>query len=307
MSKPIIFDIKNKKIIKPNNLNLEKQLQNIIEQNMESIFGVKFLASEYSFKDNVNGDGRIDSLGLDESNRPVVIEYKLSENKNVINQTLFYMNWLKEHKADFELLVLEKFGKDVKEKIEWVPRGICIAETFTKYDNGAVNQMNVDISLIQYYIYGENHELIAFESMNRIIDHNSNNSNQYTNNSNQYNNYEHETYNYIYNNLDSTLKDLVDEISFKILDIAEDVSESELKYYKAFKTIKNFASLVLNKSKIKIYLNIDYNHDNMKDFNNIKDVSNIGHRATGKIEISINNIDEFNSIFHFIKESYDIN
>lgn len=300
MSKPIIFDIKNKKIIKPNNLNLEKQLQNIIEQNMESIFGVKFLVSEYSFKDNVNGDGRIDSLGLDESNRPVVIEYKLSENKNVINQTLFYMNWLKEHKADFELLVLEKFGKDVKEKIEWVPRGICIAETFTKYDNGAVNQMNVDISLIQYYIYGENHELIAFESMNRIIDHNSNNSNQY-------NSYEHETYNYIYNNLDATLKDLVDEISFKILDIAEDISESELKYYKSFKTIKNFASLVLNKSKIKIYLNIDYNHDNMKDFNNIKDVSNIGHRATGKIEISINNIDEFNSIFHFIKESYDIN
>ena len=85
MSKPIIFDIKNKKIIKPNNLNLEKQLQNIIEQNMESIFGVKFLASEYSFKDNVYGEGRIDSLGLDESNRPVVIEYKLSENKTVIN------------------------------------------------------------------------------------------------------------------------------------------------------------------------------------------------------------------------------
>lgn len=300
MSKPIIFDIKNKKTIKPNNLNLEKQLQNIIEQNMESIFGVKFLASEYSFKDNVNGDGRIDSLGLDESNRPVVIEYKLSENKNVINQTLFYINWLKDHKANFELLVLEKFGKDVKEKIEWVPRGICIAETFTKFDNGAVNQMNVDISLIQYYIYGENHELIAFESMNRIIDHNSNNSNQY-------NSYEHETYNYIYNNLDATLKDLVDEISFKILDIAEDISESELKYYKSFKTIKNFASLVLNKSKIKIYLNIDYNHDNMKDFNNIRDVKNKGHWGNGNIEISINNIDEFNSIFHFIKESYDIN
>ncbi|MBU3830810.1 MAG: hypothetical protein H9897_01490 [Candidatus Ureaplasma intestinipullorum] len=300
MSKPIIFDIKNKKTIKPNNLNLEKQLQNIIEQNMESIFGVKFLASEYTFKDNVNGEGRIDSLGLDESNRPVVIEYKLSENKTVINQTLFYMDWLKDHKADFELLVLQKFGKDVKEKIEWVPRGICIAETFTKYDNGAVNQMNVDISLIQYYIYGENHELIAFESMNRIIHDNSNNSNQY-------NSYEHQTYSYIYNNLDATLKGLVDEISFRILNIAEDVSESELKYYKAFKTIKNFASLVLNKSKIKIYLNIDYNHDNMKDFNNIKDVKNKGHWGNGNIEISINNIDEFNSIFHFIKESYDIN
>lgn len=305
MSKPIIFDNKNKIVFKQNNLLLEKQLQDIIEKNMESIFGVKFLISEYAFQDNIYGDGRIDSLGLDELNRPVIIEYKLNENKSVINQTLFYMNWLKDHKADFELLVLEKFGKEIKDKIEWQPRGICVAETFTKYDNGAINQMNVDIQLIQYYVYGENHDLIAFELMNRFIDNkNSNNLSQ----ANKKYNYEHDTYNYIYNNLNQDSKSIVDEISFKILDIAEDIYDLELKYYKAFKTIKNFASLVLNKSgKIKLYLNIDYDFNKMKEFSYVCDAKNKGHWGTGNTEIQINTIDEFNKIFHLVKESYDIN
>lgn len=305
MSKPLIFDNKNKKLLKQNNLSLEKQLQKIIEENLESIFGIKFLSSEYSFKDSIYGDGRIDTIGLDELNRPVVIEYKLNENKNIINQTLYYMNWLKEHKADFKLLVIQKLGVDWQKEIEWSPRGICIAELFNKYDNGAVNQMNVDISLIQYYVYGNNNEFIAFESINKYNEQ-KNISNTIQNN--KINNYEHETYNYIYNNLDISTKQLVDDISYAILEIADDISENELKYYKAFKSIRNFASLVVQKSgKIKLYLNIDYNESTMSNYKNIKNVKNCGHWGTGNIEILVNNIDEFQSIIKFVKESYEIN
>lgn len=77
---------------------IEKELQNIIEKNMQEFFGVRFLASEYRI-DN----GRMDSIGIDENNCPVIFEYKRFSSENVINQGLFYLNWLLEHKANFKL------------------------------------------------------------------------------------------------------------------------------------------------------------------------------------------------------------
>lgn len=52
---------------------LEKQLQTTIEQNMETFFGVRFLKSEYMIT-----SGRMDSIGIDENNSPVIFEYKRS-------------------------------------------------------------------------------------------------------------------------------------------------------------------------------------------------------------------------------------
>ncbi len=91
-------------------MQLEKNLQNIIEENMEVFLGVKFLATEYSTGKVHNG--RIDSLGIDENNCPVIIEYKRSINENVINQGLYYLDWLLDHKAEFKFLVMNKLGID---------------------------------------------------------------------------------------------------------------------------------------------------------------------------------------------------
>lgn len=65
---------------------LEKELQTLIEQNMEVFFGVRFLKSEYAVT-----NGRMDSIGIDENNSPVIFEYKRSQNENVINQGLFHV------------------------------------------------------------------------------------------------------------------------------------------------------------------------------------------------------------------------
>ena len=119
----------------PATVLIEKQLQNIIEQNMETFFGVRFLKSEY-----VISNGRMDSIGIDENNSPVIFEYKRSSSENVINQGLFYLDWLLDHKADFKLLVIEKYGMSVADQIDWsVPCVICIANDFTRYDVHAVN------------------------------------------------------------------------------------------------------------------------------------------------------------------------
>ena len=65
---------------------IEKQLQTLIEAQMETFLGVRFLATEYST--GKTHKGRIDSLGLDEKGCPVIIEYKRHTNENVINQGL---------------------------------------------------------------------------------------------------------------------------------------------------------------------------------------------------------------------------
>ena len=145
-------------------VTLEKELQTVIEQNMDTFFGVTFLASEYSTTDG----GRMDSLGIDENHCPVIFEYKRSMKENVINQGLFYLNWLLDHKDSFKVLVIEKLGLGAADNIDWsMPRVVCIAGDFTKYDESAIKQMNHNLSLIRCKKFGN--ELLMFEQINENI------------------------------------------------------------------------------------------------------------------------------------------
>ena len=83
---------------------IEKSVQTLFEKNLLALLGVHFLATEFS---TTNG-GRIDTLGLDENKCPVILEYKRATNENVINQGLFYLDWLMDHRKDFQWLVMEK-------------------------------------------------------------------------------------------------------------------------------------------------------------------------------------------------------
>jgi hypothetical protein len=146
---------------------IEKELQSLIESRMETFLGVRFLDSEYST--GKTHRGRIDSLGLDENNCPVIIEYKRHSNENVINQGLFYLDWLLDHKAEFKWLVMEKLGKETAEAIDWSgTRLLCIAADFNKYDEHAVQQINRNISLIRYKLFSD--DLLMFELVNAVVE-----------------------------------------------------------------------------------------------------------------------------------------
>ena len=145
-----IFKIDKQKVqkLKIKKFKNEKQLQKLFEENLEEIFGIRFLASEFK----TTHGGRIDTLGLDEDSSPVIIEYKESEKNNVINQGLFYLDWLIDHKGDFEILVQRKLEKNVK--INWdAPRLILIAQSYNKYDKYAVNIISENIELKKYILY----------------------------------------------------------------------------------------------------------------------------------------------------------
>src|SRR3954451_15540951 len=134
-------------------LQVERSLQFLFEANLESLLGIRFLATEHS-TGPVHG-GRIDSLGLDEDDCPVIVEYKRAVNENVINQGLFYLDWLLDHRKEFQWLVMEKLGSEAAKSVEWsAPRLLCIAGDFTRYDEHAVKQIARNIELLRYRRFG---------------------------------------------------------------------------------------------------------------------------------------------------------
>ena len=144
---------------------VEKSLQNLIESHLEDFLGIRFLGSEYA-TGKAHG-GRIDTLGIDEDGGPVIIEYKRHMSQNVINQGLFYLDWLLDHKGEFTLVVMKRFGAQAAEPIDWtIPRLVCIAGDFTKYDEYAIKQMDRNIDLVRYRRYGD--RLLLFERVNAV-------------------------------------------------------------------------------------------------------------------------------------------
>ena len=59
-------------LMTPANFSIERELQHLIEQNLETVFSCRFVASE--FATGAVHAGRIDTLALSEDGNPVIIE-----------------------------------------------------------------------------------------------------------------------------------------------------------------------------------------------------------------------------------------
>lgn len=277
---------------------LEKTLQALIEQHLETFLGVRFLATEYST--GRTHKGRIDTLGIDENGCPIIIEYKRSTNENVISQGLFYLDWLLDHKAEFQLLVLEKYGKEAKDAIEWsTPRLICIAGDFTRYDEHAVQQINRNIELIRYKKF--NDELLLLELVNAVSaeaieEHVKKSSSNVT----------YKTVSDYLAQADPELINRFEAAKAFMLALGDDVQEKTLKYYFAFKRIKNFACVELRTQTnyLVLYLRLDPTIVELEE-GFTRDVTNIGHFGTGNLEVTIRNDADFERAKYLIQQSYE--
>ena len=291
--------------------DLERPLQKLIEGNLETMLGIRFLASEYS-TGRLHA-GRIDTLGLDENNCPVILEYKRAAHENVINQGLFYLNWLMDHQADFKFLVLEKFGKDVAEAIDWsAPRLVCIAADFNRYDDHAVQQIGRNIELIRYRKFGEELLLLEQASVYSSQERRST-STKVAQPSKQDAPVvatvakavgPDKSYADLVPTLSATLTELLATIEDYIFSLGDDVQRKELRLYVAFKRLKNFATIVLQKNRLLLYL-----HLNPKQCGqlppNARDVSDIGHWGTGDLEIALANQADFDAVKPLITMAYE--
>lgn len=294
-----LFNIKGKvQEYQSGTVTLEKELQTVIENNMETFFGVTFLTSEYRTTDG----GRMDSIGIDENHCPVIFEYKRSVKDSVINQGLFYLNWLLDHKDSFKVLVIEKLGLKAAETIDWtMPRVICVAGDFTKYDESAIKQMNRNISLIRYKKFGD--DLLMFEQINENIaavieDNTAVISTKSKNLGKSFADHKKEA--------PSAILNIYEDIRNFVLSLGDDITENQLKFYVAFKKIKNIVCVEIFNNKLILHLKLNVTTvDYEEGFT--RDTSGIGHYATGDVEVTIKNRTDYEKAKILIERAYNEN
>lgn len=282
---------------------LEKSLQTLIETHLEAFLGIRFIASEYST--GKTHAGRIDTLGIDENGCPCIIEYKRSSNENVINQGLFYLDWLLDHRGEFELLVLKRYGQEAADAIEWSsPRLLCIAGNFTKYDGHAVQQINRNIELLRYLRFGE--ELLLLELVNSVQASSQIEESAATPGGKVKTKQTDKTMVDQLAQADAELTDLYEAVKATCLGFGDDVQFKLLKHYGAFKRIKNFATVEV-KSTIRIllvYVKVDPDTITLEE-GFTRDVRKIGHWGTGDLEITIRNQTDLAKALPLLQASYE--
>ncbi len=272
--------------------DLEKPLQTLIEANLETLLGIRFLATEYST--GKTHAGRIDSLGLDENNCPAILEYKRSVGENVINQGLFYLDWLMDHQAEFKLLVMDRLGKPAADAIDWTaPRLVCIAADFTKYDGHAVQQINRNIELIRYRRFGD--DLLLLELANATSANTGRSATAKLAKAPKAQTAEpavakpgpsDRSFAEWLPLLPPHLSELVSSLEGYVLSLGDDVQRKELKLYVAFKRLKNFATVVPQKNRLLMYLHLDPAQVAPLPANG-RDVGQQGHWGTGDLELAL--------------------
>lgn len=110
---------------------LEKDIQNICENNIRELFGLEIVKSEFAIK-----NFRIDTLAFDSKSKSfVIIEYKKDKNFSIIDQGYAYLALLLNIKADFILEYNEQSKISLKrDDVDWSQTVVIfVSPSFTQY------------------------------------------------------------------------------------------------------------------------------------------------------------------------------
>jgi predicted transport protein len=131
--------------IERDSFKLEKDIQALVEANLDTLFGLELVTSEFTV-----GEFRLDSLAFDEqSNAFVIVEYKKGHSYSVVDQGYSYLSVMLNNKAEFILEYNERTGKQLKRTdIDWSnSRVLFVSPSFNTYQRNSVNFRDVPFEL----------------------------------------------------------------------------------------------------------------------------------------------------------------
>lgn len=304
-----IFQIQNRTLepIRQHNFQQERELQSLIEANLGPVFNCRFIASEFST--GAVHAGRIDTLALSEDSNPVIIEYKKVESSELINQSLFYLHWIRDHRGDFEIAAQKALGETVA--VDWSDiRVICIAPNFKKYDIHAVQVMGANIELWKYRLF-ENDTLYLEEVFQKTVSAspslNSDGKNPVMVAAGKKAAITRATAIYSFDeHLDGKPEcvcDLALAVQEYIMNLDAAFEEVPKKHYVAYKISQNIVCMEVQRQRLLLYLKLD--PDALPTLpQNARDVREIGHYGTGDFELSVASEEEFETAKPLIEMAY---
>jgi predicted transport protein len=298
-----LFNINNKNLdfVKENPFKKEREFQSLIEKNIENIFNLEFIKSEFSID-----KFRIDTLAFDkETNSFVIIEYKKGSSYSVIDQGFTYLSLLLNKKSDFVLEYNESNDKSVKRgDIDWSQSKIIfISPNFSAFQKTSVNFKDVPFELWEIKRFAEKTIILnplrsnSKESIGLVGKSENSLIKEVSKEIKVYNEDDH-----IKKANEYTL-DLYNKYKHAILNIGN-IEIEPLKEYIAFKADKNVVDIEIQKSAIKIHINLKIGKL-LDGLYLMRDMSSIGHYGNGDYELSIKNEENFDYIIGLIRQSYD--
>ena len=235
----------NLESINSNSFKLEKDIQNIIENNSQELFNLEFVKSEFTI-----GKYRIDTLCFNEEDKSfVIIEYKKGSSYSVVDQGYTYLSTMLNNKSDFILEYNESKKINIKrEEVDWSQsRVIFISPSFNSYQTDSVNFKDIPFELWQIKLF--DNDII---SLNQISSNSKESIKEIKNISSEENKVLNEVEVYDEDSIIAKSSDLIKDIYYEIkekLSSWEDINFRPAKLY-----------ITINKGKkITIYLNFQSN------------------------------------------------
>lgn len=302
----VLFSVKGDILKKVHRIDfrLEKDIQIITEQNIGAIFGLDFVKSEFQLKDL-----RMDTLAFDRETKSfVIVEYKKSSNFSVIDQGYAYLALLLNNKADFILEYNESKDDFLgKKDVDWSQsRVIFVSPQFTKYQRQAIEFKDLPIELWEVTKY--KNETVLFNQLqapksSESISKVSSKSDIVKKVSDEVKVYTEDDH---LKTTSDDVKELYEELKVRIYNLGDNVGIKPTKKYIAFKSNTNFADFRIQKSQIKIWLNM--RKGDLDDPKKItRDVSEVGHWGNGDYEIKIKPEDDLDYLMSLLRQSYELN
>lgn len=288
------------------NFDREKQLQALIESSLQPVFNCRLVASEFST--GAQHGGRIDTLGLSEDNNPVIVEYKKVESSELINQSLYYLSWINDHRGDFHIAAQQALGKNIE--IDWSDvRVICIAPNYRKYDLHAVQVMGANLELWTYRLF-KNDMIYLEEVFQKTLSTTpdadlskdpimvaAGRKAAITRQTGAY------TYKEHVDGKPENMVELAQSVRDFVMALDPAMEETPKKLYVAYKISQNIACMEIQKQRLLIYVKID--PSTLGELPTIgRDVREIGHYGTGDLELSVRNTTDLEVAKHYFELAY---
>ena len=281
---------------------LERDIQNLVEVNTESVFNLKFIQSELSVDKY-----RIDTLCFDEENNSfVIVEYKKGNSYSVIDQGYTYLQLLLNNKSDFLLVLSQHFNKVLRmEDVDWSQsRIIFVSPSFNSYQKDSVNFKDLPFELWEIKRYSNDtvvlnqHRSNSKESIETLNPNTSNSTiSQVSREVKVYTEELHIEFG------SDELKEIYNVIRERILELGTDIEIIPRKEYIGFKRGSNVVDIQFQRKQLKFFINLKKGE--LDDPMNIsRDVSNVGHYGNGDYEIRVNSKSDLDYLMILIKQSY---